>query len=390
MVFLDYLSVYQEFQGQDLPLLASEISTTVCALTGEITKEYTKGYQHLGSFDSTLLIKYDKGVLSVSGNPSHWCKTDNLYGCESVQAGIEIYNRVLKSLGYPEFYDCEDTYLTSSPYAAQNGYIRNGMTITRVDLTLNYASDISAIDILRYLSTNAYRGQPGFLYPNGRTVEWLGTRSGDTRAASKHLYFKYYDKTFDLQTKMSKLLKLRDKLIVKDFNNDANIVNIETYRMTEQINYLTKVLKFSEENNIVRFELELKSKKLNELGLTKLGRWSRELMLQLVDKYTPHLKTKCQFNKKIDLYQQLLDVGISDRRARQSALIGQMWLDGHNVNYLQNKSIKKTTYYAARNALLNIGYDIASPLNVVNFPSQVQTVMLRPLDKPEWYRDNAA
>jgi hypothetical protein len=32
-----------------------------------------------------------------------------------------------------------------------------------------------------------------------------------------------------------------------------------------------------------------------------------------------------------------------------------------------------------------IGFNIENPINIVNFPCQVQTVMLKPLLIPEWY-----
>lgn len=388
MIIVDWLSVYQEFQGADFPLLASEIKTTICAFSGEIKSEFTKGYSHKGSFDSSLLIKFDKGILSVSGNPSHWCKSDNLFGCTSVQQAMEVYNKVLKSLGYPEFFDCEDTYLTSSPLAAQNGYIRSGLHITRVDLTQNWASPISSLEMLKYLSTNTYRGEAGFLYPNGRTVEWLGSRSGDVRETSKHLYFKYYDKAWDILQKLNKVLKLQTRLTSK-IKQDDNVLNFDQLKLTEQINYLTHLHEYAVENNIIRFELELKSKKINELGLNKLGRWSREIMLTLVDKYTPHLKQKVEFNKKIDLYTQLLDVGIPCPKASTYAAIGHLWLSGYDVNFKRNSMIKQATYYRTRNALLMLGFDISSPLNISCFPVQVQTVTMKSLEKPSWYKEAA-
>lgn len=389
MIFVDWLSVYQEYQGIDLPLLASELRTFTDVITGEVKKEQVIGYKHQGSFDSSLLIKFDKGVLSVSGNPSHWCKTDNLFGCTTVQAAIEIYNKVLKSLGYPELYDCEDTYLTSKPLAHSDGYISSGLHITRVDLTQNYISPIPAIEMLKYLSTNTYRGEAGFLYPNGKTVEWLGSRSGDTRETSKHLYFKYYCKATDIMKRVKEIEIKRNNSLVKRVNLDNDIIDLKVFKLTEQYNYLLKLLEFAIENNIVRFELELKSKKIVELGLNKLGRWSRKLMLELVTKYTPHLKQKVEFNKKIDLYNQLLDLGYPSSKAGTFSNIGQMWLDGHDINFNRNPSIKKSTYYNARTALLMLGFDIASPLNISKFPVQVQTVTMTRLEKPSWYREAA-
>lgn len=390
MIHVDWLSIYQEFQGEDYPLLASETRLSICALTGEILKQSTIGYQHLGSFDSCLLIKFDKGVLSMDGNPSHWNKVDNLFGCPSVQDAVLIFNEVLESLGYPQFYDCEDTYLTSMPSAHSTDYIHSpGLHITRVDLTENYSSPIHAIEMLKYLSTNTYRGESGFLYPNGRTVEWLGTRSGDTKSASKHLYFKYYDKSFDVELKLNKLMKKRDKLLAQNLSDSKLDFDSQMLVITDAINYLTKLLEYCQINNVIRFELELKSKKINELGLNKLGRWTRDVMLKLVDQYTPHTKQTTQYNKKVDLYSQLIALGIKDAHAKSYSKLGQMWLDGHDLHFQRNITVSKSSYYRTRTALLKLGFDIASPLNVVNFPAQVCTVQMSKLERPGWYREAA-
>lgn len=384
MIIIDWLSVYQEFQSNLYPNLGSEIKTTVCMLTGEIKAVQSTGYKHLGSFDTVILVKFHNNILSVSGNPSHFNKADNLFGCSTVQDGLAIYNKILSFLGYPNFYDIEDIkYVTNNPHAHTESYFRSGMKITRVDLTTNYSCPVPALEMIKYLSTNNHRGQPGYLYPNGRTVEWLGARSGDSSKASKHLYFKYYDKTFDLQIKLNKLYAKRNKTLAK-FEYTQETINLDNH-----INYLNKLLQFTIENNVVRFELELKSKKLIELGLSHAYKWTKKIMLELVTQYTPHLKQKTEFNKKIDLFEQLIVFGITERKARQASLIGHMWLDGHDVHFQRNILIKKSSFYVARSVLLILGFDISSPCVVSHFPTQISTVVMSPLEKPIWYREAA-
>lgn len=387
MIFIDWLSVKQQFNPNDYPFLGSEIITSVDVFTGEILYQTVKGYRHPGSFDSSLSIKFEDGLLTMSGNPSHWCKIDNLFGCSSVQDAIGVFNSVLLSLGYPEFYDDESTYITAHPYAHSPDYQNLGLSLTRVDLTCNYSTDTNATQIIRYLSSMSYRGKPGFLYTNGQTCDWLSDKHGNNHVGSSHIYMKYYSKAHDIEVKLNKLLRQRARLIEtvdSDIQCDRAMLTL-----TENINYLTKLLEFSQLNNIIRYELELKSRKLKSLGLDKVRNWSETIMLQLVDEHTPHTRTKCQFNKKVDLYAQLLALDITPQKARSFSLIGQMWLDGHDVNYIRNPAIKKTTFYVARNALLKLGFDIANQLDIVRFPSNIQTVLLTPLEKPAWYREAA-
>jgi hypothetical protein len=384
MIFVDWLSIHQDFPGETYPLLASEIRTVKCALTGDLLKETTTGYQHPGSFDSSLLIKFDGYRLTMSGNPSAFNCRDNLFGVETVREAVDVFNQVLESLGYPQFFDCENTERRAMPLQSSEKYIKPGLVLTRVDLTKNFASDTSALDMLRYLSTFAYRGQSGYLYPNGRSVDWMGDRNGET-GGSKRLYFKYYDKAWDLAKKLKKITGIKHRMTAEaEFKTDTSLID-------SQIDYLTKLLQYTLENNVVRFELELKAKTLAELNLNNLVGWNNEMNIILLEKYMPHLKQKLSFNRKIDLYSQLLDAGEKPgASSRNAAYIGQMWLDGHNVDYNQNLLITKNAFYRARKKLLLIGFDIKSPLNIVHFPNQVSTFVLHDLVKPDFYDDNEA
>lgn len=382
MVFVDWLSVYQDFPNANLPVLASEFRTSICALTGDLLKESVIGYSHPGSYDTSLLIKFDGRRMMMSGNPSAFNCRDNLFGVATVHRAIDVFNAVLEKLGYPQFFDCENTSKTAMPFQSSYKYSKPGLVLTRVDLTKNFCTDTNPLEMLRYLSSFTYRSQSGYLYPNGRTVDWLGDRNGET-GGSKRLYFKYYDKSFDIEKKLKKLNGFRHRMTAEtEMRTDTSIVDT-------QIDYLSRLLEYTISNNVVRFELEIKSKTLEELGLNKLVGWNREMNVILLEKYMPHLRQKVQFNRKIDLYAQLLDAGLKPGAlTRNAALLGQAWLDGHDIDFRRNHMIKKTSYYQAHKILLTIGFDIKNPLNIVHFPNQVCTFMLNDLKKPDWYDDN--
>lgn len=409
MIFIDWLSVYQDFDDE-LPRLASEVRTYSCALTGELLKETTTGYKHEGSFDTSLLIKFDGMRLHMSGNPSSWCRKDNLFGCRSVADALEVFNNILYGLGYPRF--CDDQAEFHSEFYQKTDSItldlqggenhvfkakpsnadkrlnlpkkstkrfKRGLVFTRIDITKNFSSKIPAVEMLRYLSSFSYRGQCGYLYPNGRTVEWLGSRSGE-KGASKRLYFKYYDKAFDLETKLKKLISKRQRFQIKDAASFENLDFLDS-----QIKYVSELLQYTIENNVIRFELELKSKTLEEQGLNSLKSWSYEVMVIQLSKYLPHIKQVIQFNDKVDLFAQLVAAGIPETKARNAAALGQLWLDGHDIRFTHNPMVKRQHYYNVRKLLLLIGFDVASPLNVTHFQRSIKTVTLESLPVPDWY-----
>lgn len=379
MIFIDWLTVYQDFT-EFSPRLVGEIRTYTDGITGELIKETTTGYKHEGSFDSSILIKFDGFRLYMSGNPSAWCRRDNLFGCRSVRSALDVFNSILTGLGYPEFFDCEDTFLRAKPFQRSESYFHSGLNFTRIDITKNFSSSLAPIEMLRYLSSFNYRGQCGYLYPNGRTVDWLGSRIGDIEA-SKRLYFKYYDKSFDIEIKLNKLIRRRDRLNVFQDNYVSNKNFLDS-----QISYLSKLLLFTVENNVIRFELELKGKTLSEMKLNRLVGWNDDTMIILLEKYLPHVKQVVSFQSKVDLYSQLVAVDVKPAYAKTAAAYGQMWLDGHDIHFLRSSLISKSTFYRVRKNLLLIGFDISSPLNMVHFPTQVKTVSLGSLPVPDWYQ----
>ncbi|MCL7708226.1 Replication-associated protein G2P, partial [Enterobacter kobei] len=63
-------------------------------------------FQHKGSFCDQVSISIKGSILKMSGNPSRWNRLDNLFGHTSVDACVQVYNRILNDLGLPEFTKC--------------------------------------------------------------------------------------------------------------------------------------------------------------------------------------------------------------------------------------------------------------------------------------------
>lgn len=389
--FIDWLTIYQDFPGLDLPYLGETLKVDTCLLTGEIKSERVAAYKHKGSFDSTLLISWHKNRLYMSGNPSAYGRPDNLFGVDSVWRCVEIYNEILAKLGYPQFHDCENSELRAMPLQSTENYHRPGARITRVDLTTNFFTappfERTALDsglmtstdwasrTLRYLSSLAYRGSTGHLYPNGKTVDWFGDKGGKSaKGGSSRLYLKYYAKAWDLEQKINKLERQQKK-----------IINGCPY-LQETIDYLVRLRDYCQTHGVVRHELSLKSKFLIESGLQYIGDWTMEKIVDISERYQLHRKQQIEVNSPDQAFQQLLELGYTPRKARNLATLYQLWMCGNDLHYERNPQYTKSAFYRNRSDLLKLGIDIAEPVNVTTLPVKVERIAFRAATIPDYYR----
>ena len=101
--FIDWLSISQAHPVGSLPLAGSEFIVNTSIQTGEIVSQSGRGYEHGGSFETGLHVRCDGTFVSVSGNPSAFCRPDNLFGVSTMREAVQVYNGVLESLGLPPF-----------------------------------------------------------------------------------------------------------------------------------------------------------------------------------------------------------------------------------------------------------------------------------------------
>jgi II/X family phage/plasmid replication protein len=389
-VFIDWLTIYQDFPELDLPYLGETMKVETCLLTGEIKSEQVKAYKHKGSFDTTLLITWHKRRLYMSGNPSAFARPDNLFGLESVWRCVEVYNEILRGLGYPEFSDYDGAELRAMPYQSKDQYFQPGAKITRIDLTTNFFTtpphERKAISqgvaistdwaqrTLRFLSSLSYRGQAGHLYPNGMTVDWFGDKGGKlSKGGSDRLYLKYYAKAWDFAIKLKKLERRQKKQ--------------QCPYLQETIDYLTQLRDYCQQNGVVRHELSLKSKLLTELGLQSISGWSdMSKVIELSERYQLHRKQSVEVQAPDEAFKKLLELGYPRRKARTLAELYQVWLCGKDLHYERNPQYTKSAYYRNRRDLMQLGIDIAQPCNITTLPVKFDKIALVPASMPSYYR----
>ncbi|WP_041067153.1 hypothetical protein [Thiolapillus brandeum] len=101
MRFIDWLSVTQEHPEGGLPVVGKEMITKYDLQTGQILRDSPNSKPLEGSYSTYLLVRCDGSKVSVEGNPSRWQRPDNLFGLQTFDDCIQVYNLVLKDLGLP-------------------------------------------------------------------------------------------------------------------------------------------------------------------------------------------------------------------------------------------------------------------------------------------------
>lgn len=366
MVFLDWLSIYQDHEAGTLPRVGSEL---VCYLDldGELKRELVKGYQHPGSWDTSLRVRCDGTRVEVSGNPSKYGRLDNLFGFLDVRAAVGVYNRVLAELGLPPFTAMDAPgKARDRQHSRDDGVAYRGARITAVHITKNLAVGRGCErDYLRWASTIVHHGESGKLYPDGNTTTW-----GE---GSERVMIEYYNKANELR------------------RHRVERTSTEGHRycpLEEDEGYRGRLVDWCESQGIVRHEVKLKSKQLVREGLERIEGWTMERMQEISSKYHIAGRAKGGVGRGsyMDIASELMAMGIKKNDAQRAQQAALSWMAGYD---LRPPVLSKSSYYRLRNMLRNVGMDIGAPCNVTALPVRVREVEVRPLavdDAPSWYK----
>lgn len=392
-VFIDWLSIYQVFPPGVLPVLGTEIVISTNLQTGEKVSERVTGFQHEGSFDTRIHVKSDGTFLFVSGNPSAYDRLDNLFGVRSVVHAVKVYNAVLRGLGLPEFTlpDANPSHpkvwvkWNSNPTDGALGFFTSGggrqsqfsdsmikdgrPRITAIHLTVNLSTS-DAVGFLRQISGFVYKGKPGYLYPNGRSVDWPQAK-GLQRKYSRRIYHKYYDKAYELECKLSALYLQKKK-------DPLNFV------LHSRITYLEKLLEWSRLHGIVRREVEIKSTELISRGLIHIKDWSSEVMANVVYPYQFHNKLRTENTRLDNVYDHFIALEYSKPVSSKAAMLHRCWVNGDDVRQLAGS---RQTFERYRNLLLSVGVDIAQQCDISRLVLRAERFSWSHISPPDWYKN---
>ncbi len=353
----------QDHPAGGLPLVGRHVIERIELETGEHLPPSVNQKIIEGSFSTKLTIRCDGQRVRVEGNPSRWQRMDNLFGLQTLDECVEIFNHVLARYDLPPF--TKNTLIShrQTPDGKTTQLVGNGAEITAIDWTVNHqvGKGKEASFIRGMSSMQIGRGRKPKLYPDGHTCNW-----GE---GSTWIMTKLYNKAVELKRHLAK--DLRKKIGVP----------------TDRLNYIENLINYCESTGVVREEHSLRQALLKRHTLQFYGRVSE------LDFY-PHLKEietamqtiQISHDEHQTIADQLISLGVV--KSRQAANATQsyaiMWQHGADLR----QSLKSTQFYEHKARLKIIGIDIGQKFDVSRMCPTLrrsEVIDVKPLTIPDWY-----
>ncbi len=364
LFFIDQLFMQQDHPDGGLPFVGTHVIEKMDLETGE--KLPPKVNQKLleGSFSTRLTIRCDGTRVRVEGNPSRWQRMDNLFGLNSLDECVEIYNHVLAKYDLPPFTKNTRVFHRQSPDGKSSSLIGNGAEITLIDWTRNHmvGRGKESSFIRGMSSVQIGRGREPKLYPNGMTCNW-----GE---ASYWMMSKLYGKAFELREHLKK-----DK---RKKNGVAE----------EQLKYIEKLIAYCEEQGVVREEHSLRQKLLKRHNLQFYGLVTEQDFRSHLNDIENAMKTlHATHDTHQSIAHQLVDAGAVDTLRKANATMSYFSLWQHGTNLRDVLSIRQ--FYEHKARLKQIGIDISRPFDVSRMCPTLkrsEVIEVNALPVPDWYQ----
>ena len=375
--FIDRLVCEQTWLDRRLPLIGDKGFISVDLHTGEYdpTAVRTSRTTVQSSYSTSLRVSCDGHCVRVEGNPSRFGRVENLYGFQTFEECIRVYNIVLAKLGLPPFTTGRFSFKTDNRSGAKDRkHLKtySGCVIKHVDITRNHSVGYrNEYAFLRALSSFSLpNGKKPNLYPNGATVDYSTSRS---IGGSSWDYSKLYIKAHELIEHMKKNLK------------NATDADAEYYK---------KLIEHCQAAGIVREEHSFKAKKLARYELCFYGHVTVEdlanhFTLTTLDTLTETLEVATM--DYITIADQLLKRKIVNSRqaANATANYCHMWLNGQSL-YNEDSGKYPRQYYVHKARLIQLGLDISIPFDATRTAlpmiKRQREITVRPHQMPDWYR----
>ncbi|MFL1553444.1 phage/plasmid replication protein [Pseudomonas sp. D47] len=367
-MFIDWLKVSQEFD-HDLPVVSDIVTKTIDTITGEVLSSRQPSFKHEGSHSSRVQIQIQGRKVTVDGNPSRMNRHDNLWGFETVEQCITVYNELLAEYGLPPFTKCTRFEIRQGESGAKSSHLwADGCSIHRIDLTTNISvGKGNETAYLRGLASQRIGHSIGRLFPNGRSVDW--TTSGSGKGARLQ-YRKAYDKSFEILDKHLPKVK-------KAFGEAS-----------PEFKYAQDIYNYAAETGIVRLEQELKNEYLSREKLCFWGLFDEGKYQTLHNEFlSVDQRLKVTKMDIASISQQLVLENIVDstKAANTTAWYAHLWMTGQELDFTKNQ----VRVHAAR--LNRIGINIRNACDLKTF----STVFIREMREinpvkgiapPTWYK----
>lgn len=324
-IFVDWLTATQHYPGGGLPIILGGIVVWYDR-EGNVRLERGSASSVTGSYDTSIRVGCDGARIYISGNVGRFNRADNLFNFGWAGTWAKC-NRILAGIGLPDF-----TAADRVPVQSGGGV---GARLHRLDITSNFCagSESQARAVIRWLSVQSIsrmrRGMAG-----DESVWWSNTR---------HMFKAY--------------LKGRE-MVAHGKDKDDPLVA------------------YCDERGVVRVEVELRRRLLQDLKLDCFGDVSDE---RLEDVY----RDQTSILRRVDRSDEPDILGAVPSRYRMTAAA---WLAGQDLRALLSRS----TLFRHGKVLREYGMDVFVPRNVVGFPVRVRVIDMQPMQVPEWYLMDAA
>ncbi len=331
-IFVDWVTIVERHPAGGLPILCRGIHSWsdrqgVCRL--ERISPTSLG----GSFDTTVQLGCDGFNVYLSGNVGRLSRQDNVFNL-GWQATLAKCQRILAANGLRPFGITERA--SGADAAGESGGVGRGARLLRVDITGNFST--GSIGQAKALVRGAQglgraRHRPGAV--GDWSAWWVNT------------------------SRMVKVYVKSEELVAHGKERDESIVA------------------WCCDHGVVRFEVEVKRRELQRLGLNHLGDVTDEKLRVVFEEETAFLR-KYDRSDEPDIL-----LAIPSRSRAYAAA----WLKGQDLRQICSNG----TFYRHAKVLRGFDIDITRRRDIHNFPVKVRLVELSPLSAPSWYQwDEAA
>lgn len=364
-MFFDWLTLYQDHPGIELPMLGDRASIVIDTATGEHLGVRQPSLTHQGSYSTSIQIRITGQRVTVSGNPSRIDRLDNLFGFTSLDECVAVYNRILLSLGLPPFTKCTEVFFRQGKDGKRVEKFSNGAIVTEVHVTSNRAVGQGCErDYIKGISTLRYHNSIPRLHTNGNTCDWLSKKG-----KASLIYPSVYNKAHEMKLHVL-------PTIVRKFGEDS-----------PEVKQLQQTIAYCDEQGVCRHEQKFKAEFLRRHELRfyglfdpkEFGPWHAEFLA--IDN---RLQVTAMTMENIS--EKLIRLGVVDntRAANTTMLYALQWM--HGATFDLNKAQVKV--HRAR--LRKIGIDIADVCDISRhspvYIRRAVELVPRSLKVPRWYQ----
>ncbi|GGI93571.1 hypothetical protein GCM10009332_33510 [Shewanella gelidii] len=354
----------QDHPDADLPLVGKHVIERIELETGELLPPSVNQKIIEGSYSTKLTIRCDGHRVRVEGNPSRWQRMDNLFGLQTLDECVAVFNSVLVKHNLPPFTKNTHIGFRKSTRTEKLELFGNGAEITSIDWTVNHeVGKGKEQSFIRGLSSMQIgRGRKPKLYPDGHTCNW-----GE---GSEWNMTKLYNKAVELK-----------RHLLKEQRRKTN-------EKSGQLTYIENLINYCEERGVIREEHSLRQKFLKRHSLHLYGRVTES-------DFYPHLKDieaamntiQINYDEHQSIAHQLLAAGAvkSLRQANTTMNYFTLWQHGADLR----ETLSSSQFYEHKSRLKTIGIDIGQQFDVSRMCPTLKrsdAIEVRPLVVPDWYQ----